>query len=321
MEKLDLKDRKILYHLRIDSRQSFSKIGKRVGLHKDVVAYRVKKMVDEGIIKSFFTSINEHKLGTTMLRFYLTFQYVSPKLKKEIIEFFIKNIPSTVIHTTEGKYDLIIMVNVKNIVKFSYKWDKIFSRYRDYFSYQVFSVLCEVTFYKYTFLLDEKKEDQKDRIIAKDYDDGEIVEIDDLDKKILQLISTNARIPTVELAEKLNTTTITINNRIKNLIKSGIIMGFQINIDYSKIGYKWIKADIVLKDPDKAQKIITLVEENPNLITKIKTIGYADLELVFWLEDINQLHQLMENISEKYPDAIKNYTFISISETFKQKIE
>lgn len=318
MEKLDLKDRKILYHLRIDSRQSFSKIGKRVGLHKDVVAYRVKKMVDEGIIKSFFTSINEHKLGTTMLRFYLTFQYVSPKLKKEIIEFFIKNIPSTIVHTTEGKYDLIIMINVKNIVKFSYKWDKIFSKYRDYFSNQIFSVLCEVTFYKYSFLLDDQKEEQTDRAIAKDYDDGEIVGIDTLDKKILQIISTNARIPTVELAEKLNTTTITINNRIKNLIKSGVIMGFQINIDYSKIGYKWIKADIVLKDPDKAQKIITMVEKNPNLITKIKTIGYADLELVFWLKDINQLHQIMEMISEKYPDAIKNYTFISISETFKQ---
>ena len=44
MAKLDLKDRKILYHLDIDSRQSFSQLGKKVGLSKDLIAYRVKKL-------------------------------------------------------------------------------------------------------------------------------------------------------------------------------------------------------------------------------------------------------------------------------------
>jgi DNA-binding Lrp family transcriptional regulator len=34
MIKIDAKDRKILYELDINSRQSFSKIGKKVGLHR-----------------------------------------------------------------------------------------------------------------------------------------------------------------------------------------------------------------------------------------------------------------------------------------------
>jgi DNA-binding Lrp family transcriptional regulator len=42
MEKLDLKDRKILYELDCDSRQSFRAIGRKVGLSKDVVVNRVK---------------------------------------------------------------------------------------------------------------------------------------------------------------------------------------------------------------------------------------------------------------------------------------
>jgi DNA-binding Lrp family transcriptional regulator len=33
MEKLDLKDRKILYYLDLKSRQSFSAIGRKIGLH------------------------------------------------------------------------------------------------------------------------------------------------------------------------------------------------------------------------------------------------------------------------------------------------
>ena len=63
MEKLDLKDRKILYELDIDSRQSFSKLSKKVGLHKDVVAYRVKKLQEREIIKNFYTELNGYKLG------------------------------------------------------------------------------------------------------------------------------------------------------------------------------------------------------------------------------------------------------------------
>jgi len=41
MEKLDIKDKKILYELDLDSRQSFRSIGRKVGLTKDVVASRV----------------------------------------------------------------------------------------------------------------------------------------------------------------------------------------------------------------------------------------------------------------------------------------
>ena len=46
MTKLDLKDRKILYELDLNCRQSNSQIGKKVGLKRDVVAYRIKKLQD-----------------------------------------------------------------------------------------------------------------------------------------------------------------------------------------------------------------------------------------------------------------------------------
>jgi len=51
MVKIDLKDRKILYQLDLNSRQSLTQIGKNVGLKKDVVSYRIKRLQDEGVIK------------------------------------------------------------------------------------------------------------------------------------------------------------------------------------------------------------------------------------------------------------------------------
>jgi Lrp/AsnC family leucine-responsive transcriptional regulator len=58
MIKLDLKDRKILYELDLDARQPLTRIGKKVGLSKDVVSYRMKKLQDEGIIKNYYTVID-----------------------------------------------------------------------------------------------------------------------------------------------------------------------------------------------------------------------------------------------------------------------
>ena len=86
MEKIGLKDRKILYHLDIDSRQSFSSIGKKVGLHKDVVLYRINKLQENRIIKNYYTVVDTSPLGYIHPRFYITYQYVTPKIKEEIID-------------------------------------------------------------------------------------------------------------------------------------------------------------------------------------------------------------------------------------------
>ena len=52
---IDKKDRKILYQLDLDSRQTVTQIGRKVNLKKDVVSYRIKKLIKKGIIKNFYT--------------------------------------------------------------------------------------------------------------------------------------------------------------------------------------------------------------------------------------------------------------------------
>jgi len=89
MEELDLKDRKILYQLDLNSRQSFSQIGKKIGIHKDVVARRVKKLMENGIIKCI-TCTNDYKLGFFYLRFCFSYQYVTPEIKKKKNQIFFK---------------------------------------------------------------------------------------------------------------------------------------------------------------------------------------------------------------------------------------
>jgi DNA-binding Lrp family transcriptional regulator len=172
--------------------------------------------------------------------------------------------------------------------------------------------------YKHSYiLLDEY--DKNDRLKFDVAGRGKKVETDDLDFKILKLLAKNSRIPTIEIAKKLDSTSITINNRIKRLIKLNVIQGFRVILDFSKLGYQWYKADVRLIDYNNRDQIIKYIIMNPHLFAINKTAGYADLELDFFVDNVNQLIQIMEDINVKFPNAIKNYTYFYESKFYKLK--
>ena len=132
MEKLDLKDRKILYHLDLNSRQSFRSIGKKVGLSRDVIASRVKKLQEKGIVKGFYAMVDYLKLGYGVFRFYFSFQNVTPELKKEIIEYFMNDKYADDVISLEGNYDLMVAIFVKNYPQANAFWHNTLKKYGKY---------------------------------------------------------------------------------------------------------------------------------------------------------------------------------------------
>ena len=313
MEKVDLKDRKILYHLDLNSRQSFSQVGKKVGLHKDVVAHRVKRLQEKGIIVRFNTLIDNLKLGYTCMRFYFNYQYITPEIKKEIIDHFVNFKHSQIVASPEGGIELCVFMLAKNVFEIHSFWQKTLSKYRDYFAKQIIAPFIGENIYTKSFLLDET-DDRINLIVRRG---GEIVDYDDLDFKILQLLARNSRIPTIDIAKELNITATTISKRIKRLIELGVILKFHITINWELIGYKWFKVDLYLKDYNKIHQIIKYLETNPHLSYIDKTFGYADLELELIVKNVDQFKQIIEDISLKFPKMIRSYMYFCVTRSHK----
>jgi Lrp/AsnC family transcriptional regulator for asnA, asnC and gidA len=313
MEKLDLKDKKILYELDIDSRQSFRSIGRKVGLSKDVVAGRVKKLHENGIIKRFFARYDTLQLGFNLLRFYFKFQYATPEIKKEIIDQFMNNKYVTILFSTEGSYDLGVLTYVERISDIYPFWRKTLEKYGDYFSEQVFSAYMGELIYGQSFLLDEIE--LPDRI-PKRRNLGKI-KIDDLDYEILKLLASDSRMPTLEIAKKLNSNVTTIHSRIKRLIDSKVILGFTIEIDLDKVGYQGWKVDFYLSEYTKINQIVKYMEKNPLLLGVDYTIGHADLEIEICVRNINQLHNIIEDLHSKFPKIIRKYSYFRVVKMYK----
>jgi Lrp/AsnC family transcriptional regulator for asnA, asnC and gidA len=316
MKKIDLKDKKILYQLDINSRQSSSQIAKKVGLTKKVVTYRIKRLKEVGIIKNFYTVIDAFKLGYISFRFYLVLQNMAPEIEEEIINYFVENKNTWWITKIEGRrFDLVVIIWVREINAFYSFWEKTLLKYKNYFAEQEFSIYTQLALYRYSFLLDDfMKEDRAKFEIT---GGGKKVECDELDFKILRLIATNARIPTTDIAKKLNISTNTVQKKIKNLFELDVIQAFRVNIDYIKFGYQFYKVDIELNDYQKIHQIINYIKTNPYLTIIEKSVGYEDLELRFHVRDLNHLHLIMKDITVNFPGVIKNYKYFYTSEIYK----
>jgi len=318
MYKLDLKDRKILYELDLNCRQSNAQIGKKVGLGRDVVAYRINRMQEEGIIKNFWTVIDTFKLGYNVFRVYLNFQDIDPNDKKEIIQAFVNYKNSWAVFSITGPIDFGAVIWVDNIYEFYKFLDKILDKFGRYIIQKIVSIYIQADEYEKSYLLfDEIKKSGRKNFSIRCV--GEKVDIDELDYKILNIIALNARIPLINIAEKIGTSSQTVNYRLSSMIKSGIIKGFRINVDLSKLGLQYFDVRMNLTDHSFRAKIIDFFE-NTSFLKCINTaFGYADLELELILEDMDKLIQVMDELEAKFPRIIRNYHFLKTKETYKER--
>jgi len=309
MQHLDLKDRKILYELDMNCRQSNVKIGKKVGLSKEVVKYRIKRMQDEGIITYFWTAINTYKLGYEVIRIYISFQDVSSQIKDEIIHYFVNCKNAWAVISLAGEVDLDVILWVKDFNEFYRFWNSTLEHFGKYFGHQTISTLNNVIAYKKTYLLpDEYK--NIDRELYRLSSGGDTFKIDEVDYQLLNEIAVNARIPLIELATKLRCSSQTVTYRLNNLIKKDIIKAFRVDVNISKLGYEKFGICIYLKDHSKKRLIQDSIKNNLYLEYTDEAIGWADLQFELIVENMNKLLQIAEEFNLEFPGAIRKQTFI-----------
>jgi Lrp/AsnC family transcriptional regulator, leucine-responsive regulatory protein len=309
MIKIDSNDKKILHELDTNSRQSIQSIGRKVGLHKNVVLHRIKRLEEQNIIKNYFTVIDSSKLGYRSYRLNIQFQNTNDDIINDFINHFVNYKNTWWAVSTKGIYDFSAAIWVKNIKEFQRFWENTQNKYHYYIRKQIFSLYLELFTLRHSYLKLETY-DKSDRAIYEIAGGAESIKTDDIDLNILHLMANNSRIPTIELANKLEVSTPTVRKRIRNLINLGVIQGYRINIDYAKMGYDMFKIDLYLNDYTKRRMILDFIVTNPRLIYISKTLGYADIEFDLIVENEAQLHSILEAINKKFPGLINYYNFI-----------
>ena len=305
MYEFDLKDKRLLYELDCNSRQTIQQLAKKIGLSKDAVKYRMNKLINEGIIKSFNAVIDTGKLGFLSFRLLLKFYHLSPALEKEILDFLLKNKNLVWLVKVEGNWDVNTWFLYKSVEEMSLFWQELLRRYNNYIDKKEIGIYSNVTYFGRAYLLKNKYNSFSMPIVSLPKE----IKLDKSKLKIVELLSKNARMSVVNIAKATGITPKTVINKIKELEKDKIIVGYRTEFNLEKLGYKYYKLHISTFNisPEKNKQLKQYIKQNPYIIFEDTVLGGYDIEIEIQIENEDNLRDLVEDLREKFSDIIKYY--------------
>ncbi|MEK6834949.1 MAG: Lrp/AsnC family transcriptional regulator [Nanoarchaeota archaeon] len=313
--KLDLKDKKLLYEIDFNSRQSYQQLAKKIGLSKQGVEYKLNNLIKKGVIKGFYPVINVPKLGYLYCRLLVTLQNITLKDREKIINYLINHKKIFWLFYMQGMYDLIMVIWAKNVSEFKDFIEEFESNYGSFIKRKVETIMTDVIHLKHRFLLGIKEIEE---IHIKETD--ERIKIDDKDKFILNLLSKNPRMSLVDMSKEIKESPKVIAYRIKNLEKQKLIEAYRPIIDYNKLGYTYYKVFINLYKTSKEEllKLREYIKLNPLVIYFIEGVGLpSDLDIEIVIKSNQELFNFIEDLKFKFPKLISDYNTVIFIDTLK----
>jgi len=304
MEKLDLLDQKLLIALDQDSRQTCSKLAKKLRTSQQVISYRIKKLVDSGVITSFITTFSSIPLGLTVVKIYIQYTGMTKETEDQIYHFLAHHKSVNWIAKTIGKYDLFTAVMIKNIYELGKFKTELFQKFGKYINSYTTSMIQKAYTFPRPFFSSKKQEMIKPALIHEEFK----LKLDARDEILMKTMANDSRITVLDLAKKLNLNVKTIISKIKNLKKNGIIQSYRINVDRNKIGLRYYKIFIKLRsyDPKDYQKLRNYCLARKYLVHLIECIGEYELELEMEMPDSQRVEETIRDIRNGYSDIVAN---------------
>jgi DNA-binding Lrp family transcriptional regulator len=309
--KLDKLDKRILYELDLNSRQTSSEIARKVKQGRDRIEYRIDRLIDLKVVRKFTTSVNLSSLGYTIYKMYIRIDAGSKKVQ-DFIAYLRKHNRVYWIALSDGSWDLMIAIFARSGYEYVQTQQEILSSFNSVIvNFQIFQ-LIELDVYNKHYLVGTG---ERSVLVG-----GEQVqnEIDEIDIKILKEISNNSRRSNVELADKVSSTPAIIKGRIDKMLAKGIITGFRVEVDLPTLGMESFKTQLFLRsyDPKSLNKLRLYCKRDVNITYFIQQIGSCSLEIESEVEGYDHYHRLIENLRQEFPSYIRNFQTVLIRKTY-----
>jgi Lrp/AsnC family leucine-responsive transcriptional regulator len=315
VEKLDLKDKKILYELDLDSRQSFGSVAKKVGLSKNSVINRVNGLVERGIIKNFKTIIDFGKIGYLLVNFCFDLKSASPKIEQEFIDFLCKKKIVYRVSSMDGKFNLRVQIISKSMSEVYSLWEDIFKKYVNYIKERQLMLVTRNYYYYRPYLIENSTNSLELAITSH----GKFETLDRVDMELLRILTRGARTSILNLAEKVKITPKTVISRIKSLRRRKIIVGYGLSLDLEKIGYQVFKVSFILTrlTPKRISEFQNYIRNHPNIIYDEEVVGGDDYEIEIQVKNVADLREIIKDIQLNFSDILDDYHILHVFKNYK----
>lgn len=146
--------------------------------------------------------------------------------------------------------------------------------------------------------------------------------IDELDKKILNILGKDARTSLSEIAKVCDVSTAAIHQRFKKLEESNVILGSRLILDPKLLGINTIAfVGVFFEKAGYYKKVLTQLERIPQITECSFTTGNYSLLLKICCKDNQHLMDVLSNNIQNIDGIARTETFICLENPIDRSIE
>jgi Lrp/AsnC family transcriptional regulator, regulator for asnA, asnC and gidA len=147
------------------------------------------------------------------------------------------------------------------------------------------------------------------------------VQLDNLDKKILSLIKSDARTPFLEVARQCGISGAAVHQRVQRLTKIGIIKGSELILDPEKMGYSTCAyVGIYLEKASLYKDVVDELRNIPEVTQCHYTTGNWSIFIKLYTKNNKSLKDILVNKLQAIHGVIRTETLISLEEGFNRQL-
>ena len=314
--KLDDLDLRLIWHLDYDARLAATELSKTLGVSKQSVAYRLKKLEQEGVVKGYLTQVDIHQLGYLSFRIYFKLKNIFYD-RSAAFERFLTDNPYTLwVVRMNGAWDLQVVFTVRDYIHLNRIFKKIMQR----FGAQIHKYNISMTAVSYSFKRDYLVKSKRDKRVRTYFGFEPRPHVFDVtDYKLIGFLAQNARATMDEVVKGVGISFPTVKARLKKLEAEKVIQGYRLLSDSNRLGRRYYKALLSLYNisEELEAKIYDYCASQDFVTYLNEVLGDWQLEVEVEVLDISELHDLLKKLRQKFSSHIVDYEILEITEELK----
>lgn len=146
--------------------------------------------------------------------------------------------------------------------------------------------------------------------------------MDKIDRKILQLLVRNARMPFLEIARECGISGAAIHQRVKKLDEQGVILGSNLVVNPRLLGYDVCAfVGIKVSEPSCEGSALNALKDIPEVVECHYLTGKHNLLVKIYCQDNEHLMRTLAEKIRRIHGVVGTETFISLAEPLARQID
>ncbi len=144
---------------------------------------------------------------------------------------------------------------------------------------------------------------------------------DILDKKILRILSQNARVSFKDVATECGVSRAAVHQRIQHMIDDNVITGSGFSINPKALGYATCTyVGITLERGNMYKSVVERLMDIPEVVECHFTTGPYTMLVKLYARDNEQLMELLNGQLQGIPGVVATETLISLEQSIRREI-